>query len=470
MDIAICALCAVSIILSIVCIVLIKQNKQTCELNSKDKRDIIDGFNSSVGVISQTISIAQKSSNDSVVSVIQTFQNNLSKQQDIVNENIVSTIKTLQESLLREQKNLSENLTKSEKSLEERLMNLMEKLDSRMKELIKNQEEKLDQIKNNTQNQIREMQEDNNKQLDKMRETVNEKLSKTINERFDQSFKMLSSQLESVYKSLGEMQNIATSVGSLTKVLSNVKTTGIFGEVQLGAILDQILTPEQYEKNFVTADAHEPVEYAIKFPGQNENSFVYLPIDSKFPLTVYTDLYNAYENNQLDLVKIKKEQLKNTIKSMAKDIKNKYIFPPNTTDFAVMFLPIEGLFAEVAKMGLIEELQATYHVTIAGPTTMSALLNSLQMGFRTLAIQKKSGEVWKILGAVKTEFGKINEIVKKIQDRFESTSKDFETLVGTRSRMLASKLKSVEKLDSKDVSAVLGNEDDSSDGDGDKLG
>lgn len=433
MELIICILCAVSVFISCATIYVVKSNKQSIEMSPKDKKDIIDGFNNNVGLISQTISNAQKVGNDAIVATVKNFQDNLTK----------------------DQRKLEESLTKSEKNLEDRIMKLIDQLDKRMTEMSHMQENKLDQIKRNTQEQIKSMQDDNNKQLDKMRETVDEKLSKTINERFEQSFKVLSQQLESVYKSLGEMQNVATNVDNLSKVLSNVKTTGIFGEIQLGAILEQILTKEQYETNFVTGEGREPVEFAIKFPGQQDHEFVYMPIDSKFPLTVYTDLYNAYENNELDIVKAKKEQLKNTIKKMAKDIQTKYINLPKTTDFAVMFLPVEGLYAEVAKMGLIEELQNQYRVTIAGPTTMSALLNSLQMGFRTLAIQRKSGEVWKILGAVKTEFGKINELVKKIQDRFESTSKDFETLVGTRSRMLESKLKSVEKLDMNESAKML---------------
>jgi len=191
-------------------------------------------------------------------------------------------------------------------------------------------------------------------------------------------------------------------------------------------------------------------------PGQADGDFVYLPVDSKFPYTIYSDLQAVYEKNDFEVVKQKKEQLRNTIKSMAKDINAKYIYPPKTTNFAVMFLPVEGLYAEVAKMGLIEELQEKFNVTIAGPTTMSALLNSLQMGFRTLAIQKKSGEVWKILGAVRTEFDKFNKIVDKIKRQFDITSRDFDDLVGTRSRMLASKLKSVERLDAEETVKILG--------------
>lgn len=434
MEIVICVMLFICIALLIDVLLMVKKNKNITELSKDDKKDILEGFNNSIGVINQTISSAQKSGNEAIVNNIKIFQENLSQNQ----------------------KDLAQNLTKSEESLEKRILELIKQLDNRMTEMSKMQETKLEQIKINTEKQIKSMQEDNNKQLDKMRETVDEKLSKTINERFEQSFTVLKTQLESVHKALGEMQNVATNVGNLTKVLSNVKTTGVFGEVQLGAIFDQLLTPEQYDINVVTGDNHEPVEYAIKMPGQNEGEFVYLPVDSKFPLTVYTDLCTAYENNELEIVKQKREQLKNTIKNMAKDIKEKYIYPPKTTDFAVMFLPIEGLYAEVSKMGLIEELQLKYKVTIAGPTTMSALLNSLQMGFRTIAISKKSGEVWKILGAVKTEFGRYNEVVNKIRTKFENTSKDFDALVGTRTRMIESKLKSVERLDSVETQNLLG--------------
>lgn len=412
MDILICILSVVCIVLLIVTIVLLLK-KQSTSISKQDKNDIGSEFNKSAVLIKDSITDVQKLSN----------------------EHMMENIKTLQS-----------NLTNNEQALEKRILELISQLDGRMIAISKMQEEKLNQISLSTESQIKKMQEDNNAQLDKMRETVDEKLSKTINERFEQSFKVLSTQLENVYKSLGEMQNVASNVNNLTKVLTNVKTTGIFGEIQLGAILEQILAPEQYVTNFATAGKREPVEYAIKLPGMDDKP-VYLPIDSKFPLTVYTDLVNAYENNQFDIAKDKKEQLKNTIKSMAKDIKTKYIYPPNTTNFAIMFLPTEGLYAEVAKMGLIEMLQQTYNVTIAGPTTMSALLNSLQMGFKTLAIQKKSSEVWRILGAVKTEFERYTEIVGKIQTKFESTSKEFDTLVGVRTRAINNKLKNVENLD-----------------------
>lgn len=412
----------ISLLLIIITLFIQLKGSRRVQLSNRDKHDLIEGFNGNVQLITQTLTDAQRASGQTTTDFLNTFQT---------------------------------NMLKSQQALEARVMELVNRTDARLAETNRVTEAKLEQLRTGNEAQMKAMQADNAAQLDKLRATVDEKLSKTINERFEQTFKVLSAQLESVYKSLGEMQNVASNVNNLTKVLSNVKTTGIFGEIQLGAILDQILTTEQYETNFVTGNGREPVEYAVKLPGQDEN-YVYLPIDSKFPLTVYTDLYNAYEVNELDKVKLKREQLKNTIRQMAKDIKTKYVNPPKTTAFAVMFLPIEGLYAEVAKLGLIEELQQTYGVTIAGPTTMSALLNSFQMGFRTLAIQKKSGEVWRILGAVKTEFAKYNEIVAKIQSKLESTSRDFDALVGTRSRMLESKLKSVESLTGEDSAKALG--------------
>ncbi len=423
MDIVIYVLLACSLILSFITIFICLKTRNKSELNENDKQEIIKSFSSNIDFISKTLNEMQK----------------------INNEALLQTIKTLQDNLLT-----------NHESLEKRVFQITKQLDERMQDMSKLQEEKLEAIRISNERNIKSLQEDNTKQLDKMRETVDEKLSKTINDRFNQTFKILSEQLEKVYKSLDDMQNVANDVGNLTKMLSNVKTTGIFGEIQLGAIFDQILTKEQYATNIVTGDGKEPVEFAIKLPGQIDGEFVFLPVDSKFPYTVYSDLQSSYDKNEFEQVKIKKEQLKNTVRSMAKDINTKYINPPITTDFAIMFLPVEGLYAEVAKMGLIEELQSKYNVTIAGPTTMSALLNSLQMGFRTLAIQKKSGEVWKILGAVRTEFDKFNQIIESIRKKFEGASKDFDTLVGTRSRVIARKLHEVDRLSDKQSIELLG--------------
>ena len=344
---------------------------------------------------------------------------------------------------------LSSSLTESQKAMVENMLKMSEM-----------QQKSLEEIRKSIERNIKGLQEDNNKQLDKMRETVDEKLSKTINERFDQSFKVLSEQLDKVSKSLGEMQTMAQDVGSLQKMLSNVKTRGIFGEIQLGAILEQMLSPDQYDTNVVTAEGNDPVEFAIKYQADNSGDYIYLPIDSKFPLTKYQDMQDAYEKNDFELFKQKQAQLKAAIKKMANDICTKYICPPKTTDFALMFLPIEGLYADVAKLGLLSEIQADYHVTIVGPSTLAAFLSSLQMGFKTLAIQKKSAEIYKVLQAVSTEFDNFNGVVESIQKKFKLTNDEFDKLVGTRSRMLASKLKKVERISQSSSEKILSIVDD----------
>ena len=349
-----------------------------------------------------------------------------------------------------------ENLSKNQKDLEERIEKLSKSLEDRMQVMSKNQEEKLEAIRQSNERNIKSLQEDNNKQLDKMRETVDEKLSKTINERFDQSFKVLSEELDKVSKSIGEMQTIASDVGNLNKMLSNVKTTGNFGELRLDAILSQLLAKDQYETNVVTAEGREPVEYAIKYPDFASGETVYLPIDSKFPLKIYQDMKDAGDSGNAEQFEQKKKQLVATIKNMAKDIATKYIYPPKTTDFAIMFLPFEGLYADVVKIDdLLAELQTKYRVIVTGPTTMCALINSLQMGFKTIKLQKKSAEIQNVLRAVSTEFDKFSDVVKKIQDKFKTTNEEFEKLVGTRTRMLASKLKNIDRLDDVSASKIL---------------
>jgi len=285
--------------------------------------------------------------------------------------------------------------------------------------------------------------------LEKMRETVDEKLSKTLEERLGQSFKIVSERLEAVQKGLGEMQSLASGVGDLKKVLTNVKTRGVLGEIQLGNILEEIMAPEQYEQNVKTkkgSDAH--VEFAIKLPGKDASGdSVYLPIDAKFPQEDFIRLQTAYDEADPIAIDKANKALMRSIKNFAKDIREKYIDPPNTTDFGIMFLPIEGLFAEVARQPeVITMLQREYKIIVTGPTTLAAMLNSLQMGFKTLAIQKRSSEVWKILGAVKTEFGKFGGVLEKAQKKITEANNELDQLVGTRTRMMFSKLKGVEEL------------------------
>ena len=303
---------------------------------------------------------------------------------------------------------------------------------------------------------IGDLTEDNSRQLEKMRQTVDEKLQKTLEDRISQSFKLVSERLEQVYKGLGEMQNLAAGVGDLKKVLSNVKTRGILGEVQLGAILEQILSPDQYETDVKTRPGStERVEFAVKLPGDDDGGPVWLPIDAKFPGDAYARLNDAYETGDKALIDAAYKNLEKVIKSEAKDIKTKYVEPPYTTDFAIMFLPFEGLYAEVVRHGLIEVLQKEYKVNIAGPTTMAALLNSLQMGFRTLAIQKHSSEVWEVLGAVKTEFNNFGNVLEKARNRIKQADDELEKLIGTRTNAIIRKLRSVEAIDSSEAESVL---------------
>lgn len=294
--------------------------------------------------------------------------------------------------------------------------------------------------------------------LEKMRETVDEKLHKTLEERLGQSFQLVSERLEAVQKGLGEMQTLANGVGDLKKVLSNVKTRGVLGEIQLGNILEQIMAPEQYEANVKTKQgSNDLVEFAIKLPGKDDNGKeVYLPIDAKFPQEDYIRLQNAYEVGDVPGIDSASKALSNAIKKFAKDIRDKYIDPPYTTDFGILFLPIEGLFAEVVRQpDLVAILQREYKIIVTGPTTLAAMLNSLQMGFKTLAIQKRSSEVWQILGAVKTEFVKFGDVLDKAQKKINEANKELDNLVGTRTRLMLSKLKKVEELPISDTDNLL---------------
>lgn len=298
--------------------------------------------------------------------------------------------------------------------------------------------------------------------LEKMRVTVDEKLQSTLERRLSESFKVVSERLEQVHKGLGEMQSLAAGVGDLKKVLSNTKTRGVLGEVQLERILEQFLSPEQYEKNVITKKgSRETVEFAIKLPGKDyDNKTVYLPLDAKFPLEVYNKLLDAYDLQNQAQIDVASKNLERFIKKSAKDIRDKYIDPPNTTDFGLMFLPTEGIYAEVLKnQSLVEFVQREYNINITGPTTLVALLNSLQMGFRSLAIEKHSSEVWKILGAVKTEFSKFETVLNSAQNKLNQASSEIDKLVGTRTRQINRKLKNVDKLSFDETGLYLSSEE-----------
>ena len=318
--------------------------------------------------------------------------------------------------------------------------------------------QKLEELRKTLAENMTALQAENAKKLDEIRGTVEEKLQDTLQQRINDSFKTVSAQLEQVYKGLGEMQNLAADVGSLKQVLSGVKTRGILGEVQLGAILEQILAPGQYACNVATVPGStNRVEYAIKMPGQNGT--VWLPIDAKFPGDTYAHLQAAQERGDAAAVAAMRKALNNVLRAEARDIHDKYIEVPYTTSFGILFLPFEGLYAEVVSSGVTELLQRDYQITVAGPSTMAALLNALQMGFRTLAIQKRSGEVWTILGAVKTEFEKFGAGLQQMQRHLNQTGSDLEELIGPRSRAITRKLESVQQLDPDTATELLGIEE-----------
>lgn len=307
-------------------------------------------------------------------------------------------------------------------------------------------EQKLEKVRDVVETRLRAMQEDNSQKLEKMRETVDEKLHSTLEKRLGESFKVVSDRLEKVHAGLGEMQSLASGVGDLKKILTNVKTRGTWGEIQLGNLLEQILTQEQYERNVVTKQgSHDPVEFAIKLPGR-DGKVVYIPIDAKFPKEDYERLLQAQDEGNVPAVEEFGKAIENRIRQEARKIKDKYIDPPQTTDFAIMYLPIEGLFAEVLRRpGLHEQLQRDFRVSLAGPTTITAHLNALQMGFRTLAVEKRASEVWQLLGIVKNEFGRFGEILKRTHEKLQKVSEEIES-ASRKSRTIERKLKDVQEL------------------------
>lgn len=409
MEMIIAALLAVVIILEIVIIFT-----RRSENFSDAKRDIIEENRANVKALGDMLTKSQKETGELQTKSFSELNRNITEKQAAMNTVVANSMQ----------------------HMEERLKNLEETNTSRLSQMRETIEKRLDIIRN-----------DNNKQLEKMQQTVDEKLQKTLEDKMDKSFKLVSERLEQVYKGLGEMQTVAAGVGDLKKVLSNVKTRGILGEIQLGAILKEILSPEQYEENVATKPGSKNVvEFAVKMP-MDEGGFVYLPIDSKFPADTYQALRDAYDSGETEKIAAAKSLMISRIKGFAKDIHEKYIEVPYTTEFGIMFLPFEGLYAEAVNCGMIEVLQREYRINIVGPSTMAALLNSLQMGFKTVAIQKRSMEVWTILGAVKSEFDKFEKILTATQQRINQANTELDKLVGVRTRAIQRKLRDVEKLD-----------------------
>lgn len=328
-------------------------------------------------------------------------------------------------------------------------------MEHRLQGLEASNSRKLEEMRKTLADGMAALQAENTRKLDEIRHTVDEQLQDALQKRVTESFKAVNDQLEQVYKGLGEMQNLAADVGGLKQVLSGVKTRGILGELQLGAILEEILAPEQYETNVATIPgSSQRVEYAIKMPG-TDGGTVWLPVDSKFPGDTYAHLQDAYASGDAHAVENARHALELVLRAEAKDIREKYVEIPYTTAFGILFLPFEGLYAEVVNAGLVEVLQRDYQVNVAGPSTMAALLNSLQMGFKTLAIQKRSGEVWQLLGAVKTEFDKFGQGLTKMQQRLRQTDEELDQLIGVRSRAISRKLRAVQTLDERTAASLL---------------
>ncbi|MBR4035120.1 MAG: DNA recombination protein RmuC [Oscillospiraceae bacterium] len=419
-DYIVVALLAVSVVLNVVILITNSKNKNLAEKFADLENDVKDYMDrtqrDTVDSVTRQLEMSSKASRETQVALSSRESERFAMFSQSTNENLDTLRKTVSE------------MTNS--------------LDGRMTAFQKQTTAQMETIRQSTEKRMADMQASNEKKLEEMRATVDEKLQKTLEERISQSFNLVNERLERVYKSLGEMQKVGAGVEDLKKVLSNVKTRGILGEVQLGAILEEILSPEQYETNIATKKGSaDRVEFAVKLPGDGDTP-VYLPIDAKFPLDAYGNLMDAYDSGDTANIQQAAKELKNRIKGFAKDIRTKYIDVPNTTDFAIMFLPTEGLYAEVVRYGLVEELQKE-KINIAGPTTMAALLNSLQMGFRTLAIQERSSQVWKVLEEVKTEFGKFEAVLAKTQDRMRQASDELDKLVGTRTNAINRKLRDV---------------------------
>lgn len=421
--------------------------------------EIISIILSSISIIMILILLLKKSKTadereaDKLISEISRQQSQLRQE---VSNNITASTTSISAVLSDNQNQFTLSQKSSLEDLSKSINAQLTQFEQRLKTLEQTNEQKLDAMRGTISKQLNYLQEDNSKKLDEIRTTVDEKLQKTLEDKMTKSFELVSTRLEEVYKGLGEMQSLAKGVGDLKNVLSNVKTRGILGEIQLGAILQEILSPEQYEtEKAVNPHSRERVEFAIKMPGQDSSQPVYLPIDSKFPGDTYAALQEAYKSGDTQKVNAAYSALEKVIKTSAKDINNKYICPPYTTNFAIMFLPFEGLYAEVVNRGLVEVLQREYKINIAGPSTMAAMLNSLQMGFKTLQIQKRSNEVWEILGAVKTEFASFDKVLNSAKTRIRQLDDDIDKLVGVRTRAINRKLKDIEEVDRSSSQKIL---------------
>ncbi|MCD4734717.1 MAG: DNA recombination protein RmuC [Bacteroidales bacterium] len=382
----------------------------------------------------------------------------LLNQQTEFNKQVTENNKSNREELSNSLKSFEAKFTENTKEINEIIRQKFGDFSKIQADINKQTTDSVKEVRETIEKQLKSIREDNTRQLDEMRKTVDEKLQKTLNERLSQSFETVGKQLQAVQEGLGEMKNLASDVGGLKKVLSNVKMRGGIGEIQLSMLLEQILAPEQYEANVRTKlSSADVVEFAIRLPGRDDaGTTVWLPIDAKFPKEVYEHLQEAYDEGEQGKILIAQKTMETAIKKMAKDISEKYLDPPNTTDFGIMFLPFEGIYAEVVrKAALLEDLQRNYKIIVTGPTTLAAILNSLQMGFKTLAIQKRSSEVWQVLGAVKKEFSNFGDMMGKAKKHIETGLNQLDDVMGKRTRAIQRKLKSVEELSEGETKKIL---------------
>jgi DNA recombination protein RmuC len=439
----------------------IAQNRDELGKATREQRqELAEAFKSFGATVTQRISDVagiQKGQLETFSGQLASFAKASAEQLDATRIETAIGAKQLREEVVTTLNGISETTTKTMSELANLQKIQLEAMSVAIGTLSESNEKKLEAVRITVEAKLQSMQMDNAKQLEQMRHTVDEKLQGTLEKRLGESFKQVSERLELVHKGLGEMQSLATGVGDLKKVLTNVKTRGTWGEVQLGALLEQVLTPDQFATNVATKGGGERVEFAVKLPGQSSNKeeIVWLPIDAKFPIEDYQRLIEAQERSDIEGVETAGKQLESRVKACANDICKKYLNPPDTTDFGILFLPIEGLFAEVIRRtGLTEAIQRECRVVIAGPTTLWSILNSLQMGFRTLAIQKRSSEVWNLLAAVKTEWTKYGDVLDAVQKKLHQASDTIEK-AKMRSRAIGRKLKDVQELPAGDVTALL---------------
>ncbi len=431
---------------------LSETRRENRELNQENRQEINSLFKNFQDTLLKRMSeyaTLQKEQLDSFSRLLADMSDKQVKSYNDFKDSIKIDAKENREELNKGLKSFEDKFTNNIKDFNEHLRQRFDNLSKQQSEFNRQSKDATKEIREAIEKQLIAIKEDNTVQLNEMRKTVDEKLQSTLEKRLGESFKQVSERLELVHKGLGEMKELATGVGDLKKVLSNVKTRGILGEYQLGNILEQLLSPEQYAENVATKKGSQAnVEYAIKLPGKIDEEEVWLPIDSKFPIENYQLLLNAYDVGEKTKIDIAQKILLKSIVGFAKTISEKYIDPPHTTDFAIMFLPVESLYAEVLRhTGTFEKLQREYHITVTGPTTLSALLNSLQMGFRTLAVQKRSSEVWKVLSGVKAEFGKFSEQLAKVHKQINTASTSLDTLRSTRANAIERRLRGVETLE-----------------------